>query len=191
VAKQIRVHKTYRWKVFAAVAPILLLVVTALYLVIVWKNFQPTFTVVGLILQVFGIAIAIKGLRDLRKLFGRGSLFRALTTPPPSEPKYKAGIVTVRDSSSPAKDNKESSEAKGEQTTLNHRVGKLENHQKKLRERMGAFDHYEKKVKELRRELRQTDSTLRMAFIGNLDLETIGLLWLLVGLVMATVPALL
>jgi peptidoglycan hydrolase CwlO-like protein len=192
VAKQIRVHRTYRWKVVAAVAPILLLLISsALYLFTSWNNLQWTFTGVGLSLQVFGIVIAMKGLRDLRQLFGTGGLFKRLTTPPASPPRFTAELINVPSEEELEQEEEESSVADDELAALGQRVEELENHQKKLRERMGDFDHYEKKVKELRKELLQTDRKLRRALIGNLDLETIGFFWLLVGSILVSLTAIL
>jgi hypothetical protein len=161
--------------------------------------------IIGVILQLLGLVTVAIGLRKMRKLFGRPSLAAWLRdwlsrfllnfrkpepitiTPAPASASGGVGEPTVRISASPS-------------STLEERISLLERDvdllwtsldrlqkgfTENLRKLSGRTTH---DVLTLKRVDQQLQSQLEEVAVGGLRLEVLGLTWLLIGLVLATLP---
>ncbi len=176
-----------RWQIGSIVLPLLVIAGGILFYAFFRENLQQTATVVGLILQVVGIATAIKGLRDLRRMFEAEGILESLTSFT-----YKSSWTSTIAETVPLPretlKGSVKSEAQDRFEMMALRIENLESGQKKLRERIEDFDRYQN---ELRQEVQKTNREFEAAFTGNLNLEMIGIFWLLIGSVLSSLPAML
>jgi hypothetical protein len=161
--------------------------------------------IIGVMLQLLGLVTVAIGLRNMRKLFGRPSfaewfrdwLSRFLLnfrkpepieiTPAPATASSGVGQPTVRISASADSTSEERiSLIERDVDLLRTSLDRLQkDFAENLRKLSGRTTQH---VLTLKRVDRQLQSQLQEVAVGGLRLEVLGLSWLLIGLVLATLP---
>ena len=160
----------------------------------------------GLVLQILGIATVVHGLRDRRRLFNRPSFIDHLFAWLAKRPRWGAKPQTISFSGTEVvtvSDTAKLSVWRGvpPDAPIDARLSALESNietlkteqaemskelQDETRKRVDALDSERRSRESADVELRTRVDTLGA---GGLHLETAGLLWLIVGVVLGTVPA--
>jgi len=165
---------------------------------------EGTIRVVGMLLQLLGIATVAKGIVDTRRLFGRPSIRIAiaewLSAFPPMTPKH--AVIAVSDAMHLSiSASGFASASLPADASIQTRVEVLETNVRLVHERItGVQAEIDATLKTLHADLHDEKSTrsaedealsvrLENASTGGLRISAVGALWLSVGVVMSTIPA--
>ena len=198
-AQRVRSSSSTRWLLTAIVLPIFL-ILTGLIHWGVYGNLQQSLTLVGTSLQIVGIGVTIKGLRDLREQFGiegpLKSLIRSIvilegpwsesatfSTPKKITARSAQARQGVRASVDPLASNEQ--EIKNDK--VRKRFEKQDEGLKELRERVTGLEEqraqYFKAHQSLKKDFKELGAELN-ALTESYHLDTIGLYCLMAGTVM-------
>ena len=169
-----------------------------------FPGWEARLRIAGLFLQLFGIAVVVWGLSETGRLFGKPNPMQYTVEWFKRFPRFDAegrifaaSVATVQGAAMVSAVGTVSVRATA---TLEERVAALEAAQKHLMEQVGEIQgRYEQQIRVVRNELEserreravqdeKTQERLEEASAGGLHLEWAGVLWLVLGLVLATAP---
>lgn len=168
---------------------------------VLWMRSEPSLRWIGLALQLAGVATVAYGIRETRSLFGQPRWRERLRAWWARRPKRKlsstasgmAGVATATSSASGRL-----TALVGPDATLEQRVGALEQNLGSLEQWLGDSQgklsqglqetsaRLEAEARTRTQETGALDRLLRAAQVGGLDVSAMGLVWLALGLLLAT-----
>lgn len=159
----------------------------------------------GLFLQLLGLLLIARGIRETRKIFGRPGLLERARGWWRRRPLFnRPRVVNISGvggiGSAQAFGTASVGRAPNPNATVDERLALLETDVAQIRQQLGETRHELKSeigavrtetaanIKALTTADEQTKRLLESVSIGGIDLEIIGLVWLIVGVIAATAP---
>lgn len=195
-----------RWLAIARDAWAALLVVAiSLGVIFVFGSSEAAFRWTGMVLQLLGIGTVIWGIQETRMLFGKPSFFLAARQWLSSFPSYNGRTITASmEGNLPALTGEMHGTVSSKldsDASVEERLAFLQNSIERLDQRIEQTEQRIEKVKQEHatalnnerqdrtKEVKSLRNKLEVAETGGLHISAMGALWLLVGVIMTSVPA--
>lgn len=170
-----------------------------------WQGGEAAHRIAGLVLQLLGIATVVWEIRQTRTLFGRPSIlglaYNWLIQFPRYRPKVISGTATVHGGGVGLRARGGGWSNAGSGATVEKRIDTLEKNVERLRKQLGETEQeLRKQIKAQASALNEEKETrakedkairdvLEDTETGGLRVSLMGVIWVLVGIIMSTIPS--